>query len=49
MGMVSQAGASVVSSGPLGTLDTVVALGAAGLVVCAVALVHTGEWVGEHR
>ena len=45
-GMGSRPWASVVSSGPVGTLDAVVALGAPGLVVCAVALVHTEEWFG---
>lgn len=47
MGMGSWAWDSIVSGGPLGTLDTVVALGAPGLVACVVALVHAKEWAGE--
>lgn len=48
VGMGNWAQTSVVSSGLVPALGTIVALQALGLVVCAVFLVYTEERVGEH-
>lgn len=46
--MGSWSWANVVSGSPVGTLNTVVPLGAPGLVVCVVILAYDEERLGEH-